>query len=89
MVRLLSTLTPGTAIPLAARIVALTDSYDAMTSDRPYRAALPRRMAIGEIEAGAGRQFDPAPAEQFLMLLRRYGEALSPGAPGTARAGRR
>lgn len=53
----------GRAIPLSARVFALADTYDAMTTDRPYRRALPHDVAMAEIEAGAGRQFDPALVE--------------------------
>ncbi len=59
----------GEAIPMAARIFAIADSFDAMTSDRPYRAALPLDRAVEEIRAGAGTQFDPSVAEAFLDLV--------------------
>jgi len=49
----------GERIPVASRIVSACDAYDAMTSDRPYRAALTPREAVEELERGAGRQFDP------------------------------
>src|SRR6185436_12359663 len=49
----------GTEIPLGARIFAVADALDAMTSDRPYRRALPWTSATGEIEAQSGKQFDP------------------------------
>ena len=58
----------GGAIPLAARIFALADSFDAMTNDRPYRNALSFEHAIGEIEAQAGSQFDPAVAATFVAI---------------------
>src|SRR3712207_1748332 len=50
----------GEQIPLEARIVFVCDAYHAMTSDRPYRAALPREVALAELYANAGTQFDPA-----------------------------
>ncbi|MBX3071724.1 MAG: HD domain-containing protein [Thermomicrobiales bacterium] len=50
----------GESIPLMARIIAVADAYDAMTSDRPYRAAMPASEAIAELERGAGVQFDPS-----------------------------
>ncbi len=56
----------GTSIPLEARVLAVVDSYDAMTSDRPYRAALPAADAAGEVERCAGTQFDPDVATAFL-----------------------
>ena len=50
----------GVQIPLEARILSVVDSYDAMTSDRPYRAALPARArAFAEVDRCAGEQFDP------------------------------
>jgi putative nucleotidyltransferase with HDIG domain len=50
----------GDAIPLAARIVSACDAYNAMTTDRSYRRALPVADAIAELERCAGTQFDPA-----------------------------
>lgn len=61
----------GTGIPLAARIVAVADCYDAMTRDRPWRAALPHHAAVAEIAAGAGAQFDPVAAKAFLDIADR------------------
>ena len=58
----------GTAIPFGARIFAIADTLDAMTSDRPYRAALPFEVARAEIEKFSGRQFDPALVEVFLSV---------------------
>jgi HD-GYP domain-containing protein (c-di-GMP phosphodiesterase class II) len=58
----------GEDIPLAARIFAIADSFDAMTSDRPYRAAMPLEKALDEIRDGAGTQFDPEVAKAFLEL---------------------
>ena len=58
----------GTDIPLAARIFAVVDAFDAMTNDRPYRKALPFEVAVAEIERGAGTQFDPAVARAFISL---------------------
>ena len=59
----------GEAIPVEARVLALADAFDAMTSDRPYRRALTRRHALAEIERCAGTQFDPEVARVFLELL--------------------
>jgi putative nucleotidyltransferase with HDIG domain len=49
----------GEKIPLGARIVAVVDAYDAMTSDRPYRSAMPLEEAAAILQDGAGRQWDP------------------------------
>lgn len=59
----------GHNIPLVGRVVAIADAYDAMTSDRAYRRALPHDVAIGEIERCAGTQFDPELAEAFVRLI--------------------
>ncbi len=56
----------GTQIPLSARIFAVADTLDAMTSDRPYRAALEWADAVGEIQAQSGRQFDPNVVQAFV-----------------------
>ncbi|MEK7858948.1 MAG: HD domain-containing phosphohydrolase [Elusimicrobiota bacterium] len=58
----------GEEIPLGSRIVAVIDAWDAMTSDRPYRKALGREVAISELRKGAGTQFDPRVVEAFLKL---------------------
>ena len=56
----------GADIPEGARILAVADAFDAMTSTRPYRRALPVERALGEIDRCAGTQFDPAMARAFL-----------------------
>jgi response regulator RpfG family c-di-GMP phosphodiesterase len=58
----------GEAIPLGARIFAVVDTLDAMTSDRPYRRALPYERARREILRFSGTQFDPAVVEVFLAI---------------------
>jgi len=64
----------GTAIPYAARIVAITDSFDAMVSDRPYRKGMPIEKALSELKKGAGTQFDPELVEAFIKVAEReYG----------------
>lgn len=57
-------------IPLLSRIIAVVDAYDAMTQDRPYRAAMTRTDAIAEIERNAGSQFDPQVAHIFVQQMR-------------------
>jgi ribonuclease P protein subunit RPR2 len=59
----------GEDIPLAARIFAIADSFDAMTSDRPYRSAMSTEAAVAEITAGSGTQFDPRCVEAFEELI--------------------
>jgi HD-GYP domain-containing protein (c-di-GMP phosphodiesterase class II) len=56
----------GMKIPFEARILAVVDCYDAMTSDRPYRAALPPEDAVAEVDRCAGTQFDPDVASAFV-----------------------
>jgi HD-GYP domain-containing protein (c-di-GMP phosphodiesterase class II) len=63
----------GEQIPLPARILGLADTFDAMSSNRSYRAAVPRDAVLAEIRRLAGAQFDPALANTFLSLdLREY-----------------
>jgi HD-GYP domain-containing protein (c-di-GMP phosphodiesterase class II) len=56
----------GEEMPLAARVFAVADAYSAMTSDRPYRKAVPHTAAIREIRGSAGAQFDPEVVDAFL-----------------------
>lgn len=56
----------GDNIPYGARILAIADAYEAMTSDRPYRLALDKPDAIKELHACSGRQFDPAMVKVFV-----------------------
>jgi diguanylate cyclase (GGDEF)-like protein/putative nucleotidyltransferase with HDIG domain len=58
-------------IPLGARILTVADSYDAMTSDRPYRAALPAPEAMAELRSCSGYQFDPRVVEAFIQVLEK------------------
>lgn len=60
----------GDDIPLLARVLAIADTFDAMTSDRPYRKGLELSTALDEIEKGCGTQFDPVLAERFVELWR-------------------
>jgi putative nucleotidyltransferase with HDIG domain len=60
----------GNEIPLAARIFAIVDVWDAMTNDRPYRKAIPEDEVISHLVAQSGRHFDPEIVEAFLRILR-------------------
>jgi HD-GYP domain-containing protein (c-di-GMP phosphodiesterase class II) len=78
----------GAAIPRLARIVAVADTFDAMTSDRPYRKGMPLEVAFAEVEKMSGKQFDPECAAAFLMLRERLpmeevsdGDGLRPSRP--------
>lgn len=68
----------GERIPLASRILAVCDAYHAMTSDRSYRAALPRERAVAELRGAAGHQFDPAVVDSFLALVGDAGRSSDP-----------
>ncbi len=59
----------GQDIPLAARLLAVVDAYDAMTSNRIYRTAMPHTSAVAELKRHAGRQFDPKVVEAFLEVV--------------------
>lgn len=59
----------GEQIPLEARMIAVADSYDAMTSNRRYRSSLGQDRAVGELIAGKGSQFDATLVEVFLRVL--------------------
>jgi HD-GYP domain-containing protein (c-di-GMP phosphodiesterase class II) len=61
----------GDEIPHVARIVAACDAYNAMTTDRSYRKAMPRREAIAELRRGAGTQFDPDVVEALIVAAGR------------------
>jgi putative nucleotidyltransferase with HDIG domain len=58
----------GDEIPLGARVLSVADAFESMTSDRPYRKALPLEDAISELRINSGRQFDPKIVEIFLSL---------------------
>jgi putative nucleotidyltransferase with HDIG domain len=64
----------GEAISLDARILAVADCFDALASDRPYRAGVSRERVIGMIKEGSGRQFDPKVVEAFLRLMKQKEE---------------
>ncbi|MEN6551110.1 MAG: HD domain-containing phosphohydrolase, partial [Candidatus Cryosericum sp.] len=59
----------GTRIPIGSRVLALADTWDAMTSERPYRSSLSVPEARSEIEAHLGSQFDPVIGTVFLQLV--------------------
>jgi len=61
----------GEAIPLACRILAVVDTFDAMTTDRPYRKALPVEAAIAELHRCSGSQFDPKIVDVFIRILEK------------------
>ncbi len=61
----------GDQIPLGARIFMIADAFDAMTSDRTYRSAMPAEEALAEILRNSGTQFDPAAVMGFLSVYRR------------------
>jgi putative nucleotidyltransferase with HDIG domain len=65
----------GERIPLLARIIAVADTFDAMTSERPYRKALTKEAACAEVERCRGTQFDPEAADAFLKVWRLASEA--------------
>jgi HD-GYP domain-containing protein (c-di-GMP phosphodiesterase class II) len=58
----------GADIPLLAAIVGLADAWDAMTTERPYAAAMPPEAALEEIRRGSGSQFAPAVAQAMLRI---------------------
>ena len=59
----------GSGIPLGARIIAIADAFDAMTSDRPYRSAMSVEEAMREIQRGARTQFDPTIINAFIKTI--------------------
>ena len=68
----------GDSIPIGARIVAVCDSFCAMTESRPYRPPRARRQAIHELRVNAGRQFDPECIEALLSVLEEREQRPSP-----------
>jgi ribonuclease P protein subunit RPR2 len=73
----------GTEIPLGARIFAVCDAFEAMTSDRPYRPAVAMARALGALRANAGGQFWPDAVEAFLSLPAVAVEAVMAGTGGS------
>lgn len=74
----------GKDIPLAARIVAIADAFDAMTSDRPYRAAMSRREALEELARCRASQFDPLVTDTLLKIASDCANPLFADTPATA-----
>lgn len=77
----------GDEIPLASRVIAVADAYDAMTCERPYRAARDRDDAIAELDRESGAQFDPQLVRIFRELVltgatESVGEAVAPSLAG-------
>jgi len=80
----------GEAIPLGSRIISICDSFDAMTSSRPYRAAVEGEQALDEVRSCAGSQFDADLVEVFASVLEEWGSSASSQLlPPTGRAGSR
>lgn len=59
----------GDAIPLVSRIIAVCDAFNAMTTSRPYRRALPVEIALSELRSKAGTQFDPAVVPALIRAI--------------------
>lgn len=64
----------GSEIPVESSIIAIADTFDAITSDRPYRKKLTKEFALKEIANNAGRQFEPALAKTFVEIVTNYNE---------------
>ncbi|MBN1424677.1 HD domain-containing protein [Candidatus Fermentibacteria bacterium] len=79
----------GSEIPLGARIIAVADAYDAMTSDRPYRKAFTQEKALAELQRNAGSQFDPEVVRAFFRVLEVSPASLSAGTRSGRRSRRR
>lgn len=77
----------GEHIPAVARIVALADVWDALTTERPYKEAWPVEKALSEIIAQSGRHFDPVLTETFVNMIREI--PLNPGGTDLAESGER
>ncbi len=77
----------GEDIPIASRILLVTDAFDAMTTDRPYRKAMSIEIAVEELKRNSGTQFDPAIVDAFLRILARHGSLpLRETAPAAAQS---
>ena len=74
----------GDEIPLESRILAVADSFEAMTSDRVYRRAIPLPAAVAELRKHSGAQFDSGVVEAFLATLETTGSAAAAEDPWPA-----
>jgi HD-GYP domain-containing protein (c-di-GMP phosphodiesterase class II) len=74
------------AIPVEARLVAIADVYDVLTSGRPYKQAWPHQLAIDELRFMGGRQFDPGLVETFVGVIDEYVAAYGERGDATYRA---
>ncbi|MGH8103525.1 MAG: HD-GYP domain-containing protein, partial [bacterium] len=63
----------GEKIPIGGRIISVADAFDAMTTDRPYRRALPLDEAFRRLNEGAGTQFDSGLIEPFIIVIKATG----------------
>src|SRR6201999_2645228 len=77
----------GEAIPLGARIVCACDAFDAMLSDRPYKAAMPRAEALAELRRCAGTQCDPKVVEALTQLCQGAATLAADGRADDPRSG--
>ncbi len=68
----------GDTIPIAARLLSVADTFDALTSERPYKAALDCQQAAAHIQSSAGTYFDPWVVAAFLALLESWPDFLVP-----------
>jgi response regulator RpfG family c-di-GMP phosphodiesterase len=66
----------GDQIPLAARIFAVIDIWDALSNDRPYRAAWPEDKVVAYLVEESGRLLDPAVVENFLAMRSQWGQII-------------
>ena len=64
----------GEEIPMPARVIAACDAFNAMTTDRPYRKAMPVEKAIAELKRESGKQFDPRVVEAVLEVVAAWDE---------------
>jgi putative nucleotidyltransferase with HDIG domain len=67
----------GEAIPIGARVLAIVDCYDALTSDRPYRRALPHDRAVAMIHERRATMYDPEIVDAFLRIVQRTGASFA------------